>query len=217
MTGDQPNFICKLRVTFMHTDNRRTQSQRLKWRLQFAVVVLTCFSVIATAQAPKDVPVLPGYATPGNANLASQSDMNSGSANPTTATPVPQRRKPTLQELYAMFFKYAEHVEARSVADEKAGHDRTDYRHHLQRASQLTEDEYAMVLAAAQRFAAIDDNLKMQLGEEIEAGSASKEQIADLFNQRDSSLNSEMANVRQLLGKERADMFDTYLQNVYIQ
>src|ERR1035441_1884597 len=64
-----------------------------------------------------------------------------------------QGRKPTLQELYAMFFSYAVHVETRAIADEKLGIDRSFYQQHLQKASGLTTEDYAQVLAAAQRFA----------------------------------------------------------------
>jgi len=201
----------------MHTDNHMPQSHMLKRYVRFVVVFLASLAVIASAQAPKNVPAMPAHATLGNANLASQSDVNSSSANPTTAKPVIQgARNPTLQELYAMFFEYAAHIEARSDADEKAGYDRTDYRHHLRRASQLTDGEYAIVLAAAQRFAAIDADVQTQLTRDIEAGSASKEQTTSLFARRDSSLNAEIANVRQLLGEKRADIFDAYLQNEYI-
>ena len=57
--------------------------------------------------------------------------FGSASATPSNAQepvqPSPSKvRKPTLQELYAMFFAYAAHVEAVSDSDEKKGIDRAD-------------------------------------------------------------------------------------------
>jgi hypothetical protein len=137
-------------------------------------------------------------------------------SNLAAGTKTKQSRNATLQELYGMFFIYAAHVETRAVADENLGNDRSFYRQHLQIASGLTTEEYAQVLASAQRFAAVDADVKAQVAESIEAG-ASSGQIDSLFEQRDSSLNTEIANVRQLLGQDQADIFEAYLQNEYIQ
>jgi|GEM_PF-3040341 len=137
-------------------------------------------------------------------------------SNLAAGTKTAQSRYATLQELYGMFFTYAEHVETKADADEKLGNDRSFYRQHLQIASGLTTDEYAQILVSAQRFSAVDADVKAQLAESIEAG-ASSGQIASLFEQRDSSLKTEIANVRQLLGQDRADIFEAYLQNEYIQ
>ncbi|MBT9332953.1 hypothetical protein [Paracidobacterium acidisoli] len=126
-------------------------------------------------------------------------------------------RKATLQELYAMFFIYAAHVESRSNADKRAGLDRTDYRLHLQRASGLTDDEYAIVLSAAHNYAAVDADVKAQIGEEIGEVAANEKQINALFQQRDSALHEEITNLRQLLGSERAEAFEAYLRNDYIK
>jgi hypothetical protein len=137
-------------------------------------------------------------------------------SNLAAGTKTTQSRNATLQELYGMFFIYAAHVETRADADEKLGNDRSFYRQHLQIASGLTTDEYAQVLASAQRFAAVDADVKAQIAASIEAGTSSG-QIDSLFEQRDSSLNTEIANVRQLLGQDQADIFEAYLQNEYIQ
>src|ERR1035441_10000517 len=75
-------------------------------------------------------------------------------------TKTPQTRNPTLQELYAMFYTYAVHVEMVSDVDEKLGIDRSFYRWHLQNASGLTIEEYSEVLASAKRFVATTASTK---------------------------------------------------------
>lgn len=156
----------------------------------------------------------------------------SQASNPAAGTNATQSRKPTLQELYAMFFTYAAHVETRSIADEKLGIDRSFYRQHLQIDSGLTTEEYAQVLAAAQRFVAIDTDMKKQIadlnntGGEGESGSFSSPlvqsqadafQIKSLFAQSTSSLVEEIANVHQVLAQDRVEVLDNYLQDNYHQ
>lgn len=80
-------------------------------------------------------------------------------------------RKATLEELYAMFFVYAEHVETQADADEKFGIDRTFYRQHLQRNSGLPPEQYAHVLASARRFVAVNTKVNKQIADmKVDAG-----------------------------------------------
>lgn len=149
-------------------------------------------------------------------------------SNPAAATNATQSRKPTLRESYAMFFNYAAHVETVAVADEKLGNDRTFYRQHLQKASGLTTEEYAQVLASAQRFVAADVDVKKQIAELIKINTVSGQeseplpqpdgytaQLRSIIAESASALEDEITNLRQVLGQERADVLDAYLQNDY--
>ncbi len=82
---------------------------------------------------------------------------------PATQQSAVRLRVPTLEELYGMFFRYAAHVEARSIKDERAGKDRSFYRQHLQQASGLTAQEYADMLDAAQNYVAADADIESQI------------------------------------------------------
>jgi hypothetical protein len=141
-------------------------------------------------------------------------------------------RKPTLQELYAMFFTYATHVETRAIADEKLGMDRKFYKQHLQKASGLTAEEYAQVLASAQRYAAVDSSVKSQIADVVKTnqtlGVQSKKRLSsvqptprqltinDLRTQKSVALTSEIADLHNELGTERILVLESYLQNKYV-
>jgi hypothetical protein len=139
------------------------------------------------------------------------------------------RRKATLPELYEMFFTFSNHVETTANAGTERGQDLSFYRFHLQRASGLDEVEYAHVLDSAQKFAAVNADVMKQIGKEAKAlkevgtGSTRQSQIAEyrvkltsLMEQKSTSLRSEIANVRQALGDERANIFESYLQTKYL-
>jgi len=140
-------------------------------------------------------------------------------------------RKATLPEIYEMFFTFAAHVEARAEADIKRGRHMAFYRAHLQKASGLSASEYANVLESAKQFAAVDAETQKQFSELVKqakaanSGAASrtgltaanKTQMASLAAQRTTSLTTEIANVRQALGVERADAFETYLRTKYVE
>ena len=132
--------------------------------------------------------------------------------NATTVRKKVQARPATLTELYMMFFTFAAHVEVKSNADEKLGMDRTFYRHTLQRSSGLTSEEYALVLPSAQRFVEANEQA-MKLMKDRQSAPVT---IASIMKQRSATLSSEIARLRQLLGTERADLLDTYLQTKYI-
>ncbi len=139
-------------------------------------------------------------------------------------------KKATLPQLYEMFFAFAAHVEAKADAEAKLGRDLSFYRWHLQRASGLDEVEYARVLDAAQRFTAVNADVQEQLSELMkvarsQSGTSSsrltlpagyKTRIDGLQAQKAESLKNEIANVRRVLGEERANMFETYLRTKYI-
>lgn len=138
-------------------------------------------------------------------------------------------RKPTLQELYAMFFTYAVHIENASAAAEKLGEDKTFYKLHLQTAAGLTVDEYREVLASAKRYLDEDANTQQQLSalydSERPERSLSSSAVAlprqyitqakALETESTSALDAEIAHLRQILGQQRADALDRYLQTVY--
>jgi hypothetical protein len=176
----------------------------MKRRKRFIAILLLALAVSASGQASKPVPSTVHHKLAGHP------------------------RKPTLPELYEMFFTFAAHVETRSEADTKRGLNRTFYRKHLQTASGLDSADYAFVLASALRFAAVDAELKTERAAEIKArrqypaGAIPKNQLLayqskmkSLVERHSSSLNGEIAKVRQELGEERAQMFETYLQTKY--
>jgi hypothetical protein len=191
----------------MRMDNYKSQHSPFKRFLGLlAVVLLAGFTGMAGGQGPRPAPA--------------------PSHRPKTAKP--GGKKATLPELYAMFFSFAAHVEARSIADTERGRDMKFYRAHLQKAAGLTPEEYAKVLEAAQRFAAADASVRNEIADEMKQrkqsapSPLSKSQIAEygakmnsLMTQRASSLNSEIANVREGLGAERAKVFEAYLQTQY--
>jgi hypothetical protein len=122
-------------------------------------------------------------------------------------------RKATLEELYAMFFTYAVHVETRSDKDEQNGIDRTFYREHLKDESGLTEIEYSYVLSSAQRFVAVDTDAKKQIIELASDGNTY--QVKSLLENSASSLKEEMDYLHRVLGQDRADELEAYLKNNY--
>jgi hypothetical protein len=152
-------------------------------------------------------------------------------AKPAQAKMVGHPRKATLRELYEMFFTFAAHVETTADAGAQRGRDMTFYRAHLQKASGLDAVEYARVLDAAQRFAAVDADAQRRLSELMKEAKAAqtgttssriglpagdRTQVNSLLAQKASSLTDEIANVRHVLGEERASMFETYLQTKYV-
>lgn len=165
--------------------------------------------------------------------LASAFMCHSGQAygqNTAESPKAAHSRKATLPELYAMFFAFAVHIDTVANADEKLGKDRTFYRQHLQRASGLSEEEYAQILASARRFVATDTNLRNQINgimavvERPESATptsvalASKEyrdQMNSFIVESTFSLETEIATVRNFLGQDRADALDAYLQDDY--
>jgi hypothetical protein len=189
----------------MGTYNHGSQHHGLKLCLGFAIVFLAGFVASAGAQESLGVP-----------------------AKPADTKPVGHPRKATLKELYGMFFVFAAHVEATADAGTERGQDMKFYREHLQKASGLDAVEYASVLESAQKFAAEDADVNKQLSDEIktikESGVASipksqlteySSKIKSLMAQRSASLDSEIATVRQSLGKERTKIFESYLQTEY--
>lgn len=137
-------------------------------------------------------------------------------------------RKATLPELYAMFFRYAVHVESRANADERLGEERSFYRQHLQKASGLDPEEYRHVLESAERFVSVDTELESQMAIPIIAdGTAqatsnsevaayvSPEELNHLLAQRQFVLETEIANLRESLGNERTGLLDKYLLEEY--
>jgi hypothetical protein len=192
----------------MRTDNHQAPHRGLRRYLRFGAVFLASLAISASAQAPKVLPSPPVHAKKAG-----------------------RPRKATLRELYELFFTFATHVEARAEADTKRGRDMTFYRAHLQKASGLDAVEYARVLDAAQRFAAVDADVQKQLSElmkDAKSGqsgttaarlilpSGYRTQISSLQTQKVESLTNEIATVRRVLGEERANMFETYLQTKYI-
>jgi hypothetical protein len=122
-------------------------------------------------------------------------------------------RKATIEELYAMFFTYAVHIETRSDKDEQTGIDRTFYREHLRKESGLTEEEYSYVLSSAHRFVAVDTDAKRQIVDLTSDGNMY--QINSLIENSASSLKEEMDYLHRVLGQDRADELEAYLKNNY--
>jgi hypothetical protein len=141
-----------------------------------------------------------------------------------------QGKKATLPELYAMFFNYAVHVEVTADSDTAQGRDSSFFRAHLQKASGLTASEYALVLASAQQFVAVDASVKAQISDQLKYIRAQKAQgvrvtkgqptpaqlaIKNLLQQRSSALSDATMQVHAQLGQKGTEIFEAYLQTGY--
>jgi hypothetical protein len=192
----------------MRVDHCAVLHRQPNKRLQrFIGFFLLTFAMTTRAQEPKSTPAK--------------------SARPKA---VGRPRKATLSELYEMFFKFAVHVEATADEKSKQGQDVSFYRDHLRKASGLRAVEYDLVVQAAQRFAAVDAEVRTQIKDDAAAfrqsqalRSVTKDQLAghrsklkSLMDQKSSSLATEIANVRQVLGEERAKAFESYLATKYV-
>ncbi len=147
-----------------------------------------------------------------------------------TAGSVPQTRKPTLNELYTLFFKYAAHVEARSNKDETAGIGRRFYRQHLQQESGLTDQEYKYVLDAAQNYVAANADIESQIADwnktvlsnggnppppSVVSSASYQSELTRLFALQRSTLNSAVENLRDQLGADRSRVLEDYLLGAF--
>jgi hypothetical protein len=196
----------------MSTSNRKRSFAHFGLSIRIGCVVLLLSAAFACAAL-----VMPGRQTAGHAASAPRAHAAQG-------------KKPTLRELYGMFFAYAAHIQTVADADAKMGKDSTFYRQHLQKASGLTEVEYAQVLAMAQQFMAKDTEVQAQIADALKSlaatGPGTPAHLRDrsesspgivvrLLQERRSTLNEEIASLSQALGSDRTKVFNAYLTGRY--